>query len=947
MRMVSRINLLAFSILALSGGARTLWAQVPDGVAVEPEAAPAKNQDTSVNIKFDAEREPEAEREGVLAYAPPIEQLFQNPAIASGLASSADAINRSVESLMDSLFYSILDNEKNLHITDEAWFSTSLKRDVYSTPSGSYVVMDRFQLGPRYAKELWRIHDIPISLGIDGTVEVMQVYLRTDGMRLAEQQELSPLRRWVNNWFGLLPLAATVLPPSFNQNELYDPVTQLKTPFSFPLDLEGFQTMPVGSIRSYAISGGIQVAADIAGAQGVSTRDALDKAFGMTLTMPYAIFKRGEHRINVLRRGEYSAWVGVKDLNRLGHSLSPLAGTTYHVFHGALAARLFDWDWVWKGVPLAVLPMDMSYEQAVADLFDQVYEYDLQNPSALDAYEAAVKGDFVPSRLRYLDAKEKGLDTGVAFHFSRIQDRNENVSRNGPNVAVYKRERARDHSESEIEITDPDGKFYVLESALGIEDKTWDVLVGEEQGRVQHTLEMKVRRVMEKPEAEGENALQKDLANVTDEPYSYAFEADPDPYRLTIGLNIQDRYVDVVEYYSYVDDLRFFSGLDLQNVPALKLRDPAEQEARRRSVYFSEPTDFVKEVHVTATYLGRFGAQATMTFSTEELDRILATPEDEVWAAFARAFGMDEKVWRDPAERASYGYQMRWFGAFFLYPTRLLNVRIAPADAIKEATNAVKQLAAIKQATTPLEKLDGFQKLLDTDHPRHLARALLELSDKEKVPRRVSFSAQPKGSARHEVKTEYGRLNNMIFRAGPPFPEPGRYARAQAKLANFFLDQPLQAQARPHISGIEVKTRTVPASVRSLEDDPSVGGELNRDTKHVFLEVTANGLDAAGPAKVYVRVEQAGRIKIGKLELAEKVLDLTPADLRSSDGEDQRYQFYLTGPLSPLSNFMLNQAVGSGDEFLVTLAVSREGAIWSDERAVEFRFHRGQLTPPK
>ena len=45
-------------------------------------------------------------------------------------------------------------------------------------------------------------------------------------------------------------------------------------------------------------------------------------------------------------------------------------------------------------------------------------------------------------------------------------------------------------TEAEVEITDQDGKFYVLESSLDVSDKNADVLVGEEEGRVQQTVEM-------------------------------------------------------------------------------------------------------------------------------------------------------------------------------------------------------------------------------------------------------------------------------------------------------------------------------------------------------------------------------------------------------------------------------------------------------------------------
>ncbi len=894
-------------------------------------------EEGQVQIDFTGEDDAAAKQEDQAFYAPPIEMIFQNQAIANGLASGADAINRSVESLMDSLFYSVLDNELNYYVTDDYWLSTTIKRDLYSTPTGAYVVVDRFQLGPRYAKELWRVHDIPINLGVDGTVEVMQIYLRTDGQRLAEQDDLSPARRWANNWFGLLPAMAMILPPSFNQNELYDPVKELETPFSFPLDVDSFYEMPVGSIRSYALSGGVRLSPDFGGLLDQKSQNTLDRVGGLQANAPYSLFKRGEHRINVLRHGENHAWVGLTDLNRVGHSMSTGVGQKYFILRGALAVKFLTFDWIWAGVPVAMVPIDLNLEQAVAKVFDQVYEYDLRNPKAQAAYVAAVNGDFVPSRERYLDFKEKAEDTGVVFHFSRTQDRKEKVQRNGPNIAVYKKERNRNHTEAEVEITDPEGKFYVLESTLDVLDKNWDILVGDEEARVQQQVEMKVKRVLDKEDSKR---------------FEYAFETADDPYRLTLTLNIQDRYLNTAEYRKYLADLRYFTALQIKDVPQIDLVDREQLVDWRRQNFFAEPTEQVAVIHPTATYLGRFGAQASISFSTKQLEQIVSSSEDDIWAAFARAYEVAERDWRDPEVRKSLGFQMRWFKPFLAYPTRLINLRFSAVDAIVEAAHAARQLMELKALKTPVELLEAFHELLNSDHPRQLARGLLNLAQVDQVPRRVTFSAQPKGTARHEVKQSYGKLNNVSFRAGPPFPEPTRYLKAKQKLANFYLEKPKEAENKPKISKILITTREIPDSVRDLNDDPDRDDKdkikpSDRKKKHVYVSLKIKDVTADGPLKVFVRVEQAGKVKIGKFALAEKVLDLSPVDLALDPAQSLTYEFFLTGPMSPLSTFLLNQAVDSGDQFLVTLSASHDRVVWSDERSVEFRFEGGQLLQPK
>src|SRR5690606_4784923 len=95
-----------------------------------------------------------------------------------------------------------------------------------------------------------------------------------------------------------------------------------------------------------------------------------------------------------------------------------------------------------------------------------------------------------------LDAKEQGLETGVSFHFTRIQDRTEMDIRTGPNVGVLRNVRENDRHRAEIEITDQGGKSYVLEAKQDTHDRHVDILVGEQERIVQDVVELNVRRVI-------------------------------------------------------------------------------------------------------------------------------------------------------------------------------------------------------------------------------------------------------------------------------------------------------------------------------------------------------------------------------------------------------------------------------------------------------------------
>ncbi len=946
MKLVAKL-LLVF--LQLNAFTDTAFSQKKEG-----EDSPAG--EVPVNVQYD---EAAPEESDLLQYSPPIEQLLQNPALVGGIESGSDALNKSVESLMDSLFYSMLDNERNIPITNDSWFNIGIDRRVYSTPSGSYVVTDRFKLGPNYFKELWRAHNIPINLGVDGRVEVLQIYIRTDGQRLAEQEDLGPIRKLMNNWFGLLPLAARILPPSFNQNELYDPLKQIETPFSFPFNKAGFIDMPIGSLKSYLISGGIRIPIDFGGFVDAPSRDLINESLGFSHSLPYSVFRRGEYRINVLRRSENIGWVGVTKTEKVGQSISPFVGSQFNVLQGALAATLFDWSWVWSGVPVIVVPLEINFELSTADVFDQVYEFDLSILEAQEAYSKAVQGDFSDAYLRYLDAKEKNIPTGVQFHFARHQDRNELISKNGPNLALVRTQRQRDLHSAEVEITDSDGKYYILEATQDVVDKKWDILVGEEEIRLIQTVELKVNKAVEEQslpvveEAESESAEDTDAsisvkAEVVQQSTKYRLEAVADPYTIDVSMNIQDRYVDTDEYSSYLKLINFTSGIELSEAPSFERTDAKRHLDNKRRDFFVSPSDSVRHLHTPATHLGRFGAQIAMHFPYSTVKSMINAPDDLVWAAIGETYGEPENPWQSENYREALTTKFKWYKSFFAYPFRLFNLRSARADLIKEGTQITDALKAMRTLTDPLELIECFHRLFDTDYPMHLVRVLLKIVDDEALSKRVTFSAQPKGPGGREINGKYGKLNNMVVREGPQFPIPGRYATSKLKLSNFYLDRPREEKDRARIGKIQIVSKSIPDSVRSLDqNEKAEEKKFNRNTRHVFASVSVVHAKPDRPIKLYVRIEQAGRVKIGKLELIEEVIELSPSGSEGESLDEMIYDIFLTGPLSPFTGYMYDQMVIDGGEFGVTLAASTDGRIWSDEKSVEFRFERGRLLPVK
>lgn len=886
-------------------------------------------EEQSISVDFHAEEKVD---DGF--FAVPIEQLLRNSAFVSGLNSGADAINSSVESLMDAVFYGILDSDFEKKIDNNWTLVSGMRRDLFSAPDGSYIVIDRIKIGPSFGRELWRAHDISVALGVDGAFEVFDIYRRYDGMRVFEKDYLPQWRIWANNWLGLLPILTAILPPSFNQNELYDPLRLISGPLTVPLTSKLFFSMPVGSIRSYAISGGINVPVNFSSVVPQTIQKTLRSSWDLNEHLPYSIFVHGEHRINVLRRDNDTAWVGLKKNERFGHNFTPLVGNQISILKGALAVHLGKLDWIWSGVPIAVFPLDWEFEQSLAHVYDQVYEFDMRNVLARESYEAAVRGDFTMAGRLHEERVNVGKDTGVKFHFTRRQSKNEAAIRNRSNLALLRKDHIRDRSMAEVEVTDVEGKFFVLESQHDLSDKSWDVLVGEEDVRYQSHLQIPVQKIFPN----------ENTNNLND--FSYLFDSHADPLSLSISMAVNDRFADVSEYREYLKKIQFFTKINLKDVPEFDLVDAKRLAEFRQKRLFDEPENDIFRVHVMPQHIGGFGAYSVVHFSKNQIEKLVNLSEDSIWRAFARAFGENERDWWDSEKRDRFVNQLGWLKYFFMIPARIFQVKSASADFIAETTNAIRQLKQVKESQSPTDQLDAFYRLFDSDYIPEITRALLELADLDAVPRNVRFSVQPKGLADQRLKDLYRTLNNKVFHEGPVLPVSTRYQVAQEKIAEFYLDRPRDGSNKPSISRVFLTSQQIPLSLRSLPYSETAA-PLKHD-KHAIIMLECKNTRNNSPLKVFVRVEQAGKLKLGKLHLAEQVFDILPLDEQSRGIPDLlRYEFYLTGPLSPVSSFLFEEAVEAGDSLSVTIAVSADGVVWSSERQLEFRLVNGRLSKPE
>lgn len=849
-----------------------------------------------------------------------ISRVIKNSTLASGLASGADSINRSVDSLMESLFYSLMDQDIQLRASDSMSLVSSYRRDVHPTNIGTYVVVDRFQLGPDFLRELGRVRGLPLTFNGQSQLFVTNATYRSEASRKAEEQKAGFWTELFANWFGGLPFLTTILPPSFNPLELYDPVTYLSTPFLFPSTIDHALELPVGNIRSYGISGGASLGIDTAGRTAKSLQESLGLS-DLDLTIPLSVFRDGEHKISVLRRNQSHVWLALSEVRRIGTALQTTLGKDYMVFQ-----KMVKW---WAGVPAPITPVDFDLQRARIFQIDELYDFDLTREGAQQAFTEALHGDF--KKARELTGQLQGQTSksdkasGVTFQFYRVTTRNETGLKQERSFYVSQSQRQKTFGVGESRTTDREGEFMNLEAEQFLHDRNWNLLVGADTMEIRHKLSIPVR----KEKGPGKSSRFVLTANAAN------------PLYMTASLRIIDNFVDVRDYNRTLELLRRYTGLAIDDVPEIELFAKDVEKRLMREQALVNPMDEVYAQPVSATHLGKLSATAHLYFAHDLMIALARKDERAMWMALAKAFGASPKKWAREGPDESMFYYANLAGSYALMPLRLLNIEPGYPEVASEARRLRKGFDALLKAKEPLEILEAYNDIMDTRHPVEFMQALGEMAKGLPVPIVVGFNAQgqERGKDSDDVRTakkQFETLNDKVFESPWPIPPLKRDQSVEEKLANFLPGGYRDPRPTPKLLKTKVMLDRSGPYARS-----GGGGELR-------LQLSIRNMSIAhGNLQVYVRFEQHGAINLGRFVLTENIVQLSPDISSTTLGPRRNRTETFLLPLNGVGGLpgakFLDEAIANGDAFDMHISLSEDGESWSQEQSMSFAIEKGLL----
>jgi hypothetical protein len=843
--------------------------------------------------------------DGSQVNAMPVDKIFRDPVWASGLASGARTINKTLDAWMELIFYRLLDNELIYDINETTQFSTSLKRDVYYASEGNSIIVDRFALGPRFMKGLFDIQKVPLRLSGDISTNVISVYPRADHIWINEDRDVPLWRRMANNWFGILPFLTRILPPSFNPNELYDPMRQLETPFIIPFSAEAAGKMDIGSIRSFSLSGGIYLGLDVLEAYGSKIKGIFGADSKYIAQLPYSIYRTGEHRINVLRKSKDVMWVGVTKASRLGHGLDFSFGKIFIVF-----SKTFDF---WRGASAPIVPVSLDVSKEKIAKEERIYSFDLQYPEAARAYEQAVAGNFVLAHDYYQEYVKTGKEKGVKFQVQAITKEIIDNRSNEKSFFVQRSGGKSATSFSEIELQDEKGKMFFLNAAQNEHEDDWNILVGSQYMNYKAEYQVKVKK--------NQSDQNPDEDYVVD-------DKEHEPYSMTMAMNISDRYTNSEEFARYIAKIQEFMKTNLDTMgPKIPLREESKLLEFKQQYALENPATAVEWIRVVPSHLGELKVDASVAYSSEFLAWFEALSEKELWNYLIKIYELDYSVNRLSLTQNAALRLFDWAFLMARYPAHYMNVEVPFFDALLQTAHIIKAHKEIGKSKTIVQKVRAYERLFSAGSLVKLNHLFLQLVDDRGSggSKSISFGSIPKGDKAGQATEKFRQWNGKTMSSSPvTFDNRYRFARQT-------LDQ------------------FEPSSVKSEKD---LGVKINRaiitdekqDAEGIWVDLFLNEPVVKDAVYVLVRIEQSGQINLGRLVVGEKVIQVTHK--RSDINGRTVISLPLIGPQSEVITGLSEKLISLGEDYQASFAISLDEKSWSEKRKIYFGVKNGLLKPP-
>lgn len=491
----------------------------------------------------------------------------------------------------------------------------------------SYTVIDKFQLNvnPRVAGEYYGFSfgiGTPITFLISNTRQVGTAYYtklptiekliegieerikKEKGIIYSPEQEKTDNENYAN----FVPSSKVKIQRRATFGRLWNPIAAT---FRLPLSPAAADRMAESEILSYTLSGGIELGAGF----GIGS---LPNAPILHFGVDASVYFKGIFEIAVLKEkpqnpGENFVRLKVVRSRGLGYAAGGGAGggALPDFTSGKMGPLEGNFIYSYMGSQISIRPFRLSWDQSYWHIFNQVYRFDMNDPSARKAYQKAVLGSFKLAEKMAFDDKGQIKEISPV---KRILTSEEKAKLSGHRRTI--------------------GLFFFNLQKEGIIKSTDKILFNEDLEKTRFFETESTNSLnIESLTIEGlfkwqEKRSHKFNININLDTFS-KIPRPPNSLTLVVEGTRGDTNTKTKEYLEYIKEVE-----DSLNIPDFFPLPPLSQ----KNEWFKGS-------------LGNTSFYYRLKFDWPQVEKLINYPEEKMWPALITAFNAEEKGWEDPSTR--------------------------------------------------------------------------------------------------------------------------------------------------------------------------------------------------------------------------------------------------------------------------------------------------------
>lgn len=474
----------------------------------------------------------------------------------------------------------------------------------------------------------------------------------------------------------------------------------LVLPIRTPLGGSGIERIKPGEIISYLAHGQVEIGPSLGLELNIP---GIDRIFEASANV--RLFVEGEYRISVWREDADHAQVKITRLVDFGRSMS-IGGKSDEMIHGFV---LFGHDLLHG--QSTITPFRYTNSASSGRSIDLVYRYDLRDRTARTAFHRAVIGRFGPSERAAGGTRwrEQSEDAPVRRIGRRITDfrthQRETATRFGIVYSHYHETRTRD-ADIRLDLTDGTRRVWRSEANNG---QRWRWVWGTQE-RQRYSFRVNVDR-------------------------DRFDQGGVDAVTLSVSGEIIDSSTTATELLESIRRTESATGrLGFFPRPPLTIPDQGLRNGLRER---EDPRLPFPPRQAEASF-GRSTFYFQVTYPTPQLERFLAIPESERWAALEDAYGVPAGSWSSPGRRFQFAARHS-ISSLLNLPLYVVNLHIANGSRLWEAEHTARLWRDAARETNPLKRATLLAELFST---RRYSDALARLIRQQLIGEKVSYVIQ-------------------------------------------------------------------------------------------------------------------------------------------------------------------------------------------------------------